>query len=407
MHNLAQVARSPALRLSAMAMLFLGMQNASIGPYVSLIAIERVGLSEGAFSLVLMVGAVVAVVSAVLMGVMGDQRGRRRGIALIAALASLLGIALMVAAPSPLALVMCHAILLPLGSSLYGQVFALARLANTAAPAQGQDAILGTVRAGMSISFMLMLVFWTFAFGAGVDVMWTYTAALIAAALLVALIAAQWPVGSNVLWQDRPSGQTMRAALAELARPAVALRLVILGTISASFMIYFILIGLVFEESPLRGAADVALYVGMVAGWEVPLLMLLPRLLVYVSRSALIAVGAGFYALHIIMMPIWVDTPWLWLGTLVAGIGGTASIGLTIGYYQDLLLGRPGAAGAMLALQKLVADLLGAAGFALGMAVGGYQTVAVIGFCLTVGGAIALWLADRNAWLVPKAAQNM
>ena len=85
----AQIARSPALRLAVLAMMFLGIQNASIAPYVSLIAIERVGLSEGAFSLVLTVGAIVAVVSAVLFGVMGDQRGRRRGIALVTAGASL------------------------------------------------------------------------------------------------------------------------------------------------------------------------------------------------------------------------------------------------------------------------------------------------------------------------------
>ena len=70
---------------------------------------------------------------------------------------------------------------------------------------------------------------------------------------------------------------------------------------------------------------------------------------------------------------------------------------LTIGYYQDLLRDRPGAAGSMLALQKLVADLLGAAGFAIGMAFGGHQTVAILAFALTLGGALALWLADRSA----------
>lgn len=393
----AQIARSPALRLAVLAMMFLGIQNASIAPYVSLIAIERVGLSEGAFSLVLTVGAIVAVVSAVLFGVMGDQRGRRRGIALVTAGASLAGIVLMVVAPSPLALILCHGVLLPLGSSLYGQVFALARLASPANDMAATDTILGTTRAGMSVTFMAMLGIWTLAFGAGLDVMWTYAAALLAAAMLVALVALQWPTGAKAHWDDRPSGQSWRAALGEIARPRVGLRLLILGTISSSFIIYFILIGLVFEASATRDASDVALYVGMVAGWEVPLLLFIPRLLAYVRRSTLIALGASVYGLHILLMPIWVDTIWLWAGTLIAGIGGTAFIGLTIGYYQDLLRDRPGAAGSMLALQKLVADLLGAGGFALGMGLGGHQTVAYLAFGFTVIGALALALVDRGA----------
>lgn len=397
MNSLAPIARSPALRLAAVAMLLLGIQNASIGPYVSLIAIETIGLSESVFALVLTIGAIVAVVSAVAFGVLGDQYGWRRGIALISASAAFLGLAILVLAPSAWALILCHALLLPLGSSLYGQMFALTRLASP--QERGRETIQGTIRAAMSISFMVMLMFWTFALGAGADVLWTFTAAALAAAILLGVTALQWPRGDQPDWQDRPTGQSMGAALRELARPAVALRLAILGTISSSFVLYFILVGLVFDASPSRDASDVALYVGMVAGWEVPLLILLPRLLAYVSRSALIAIGAGFYGVHILLMPLWVDSVWLWAGTLIAGIGGTAFIGLTIGYYQDLLAGKPGAAGAMLAVQKLVADLLGAAGFALGMALGGLQTVAFISFGLTSCGALLLWAADRWLWL--------
>jgi predicted MFS family arabinose efflux permease len=397
-----QIAQNPALRLSTIGMMLLGAQNASIAPYVSLIAIERVGLGESAFALVLTVAAVVAVVSAVLFGVLGDLRGGRRGIALFSAISALLGIVLMVLAPSPLALVLCHALFLPLGSSLYGQIFALAKLASPSGAEGGGDPILSTIRAGMSVTFMAMLGFWTLAFGYGLDVMWTYSAAMAAAALMVVFVALQWPNAAQSDLDDRPSGLSLRLSLGELAHPRVTIRLLILGTISSSFIIYFILIGLVFEASPLRDASDVALYVGLVAAWEVPLLVLLPRLLPYIDRSRLIAMGAGFYGLHIVLMPIWVDTIWLWAGTLIAGAGGTAFIGLTIGYYQDLLQDRPGAAGSMLALQKLVADVLGAGAFALGMALGGFQSVAYMGLALTLGGAFALLAVDRRG-LGPRA----
>ncbi len=397
------ILRSPALRLAGFAMLGLGVMNASVAPYISLVAIERIGVSEGTYALVLVAAAAVAVLSAVLMGVLGDQRGRRHLIAGLTALASFVGLGLMAFAPSPLALVLCHAFLFPLGSALYGQIFALARLAGPQAPGAA-DGVLGIIRSGMSIAFMAMLIFWTFAFGAGVDVMWVYDSALIAALALLLMVWFLWPRGAGVTWDDRPSGLNLREALRELARPLIASRLFMLGAINASAMLYFVLIGLVFEASPIRDASDVALYVGLVAGWEVPCLILLPRLVAYVSRGTLIAVGAAAYGLHVLLMPIWVDTVWLWAGTLIAGVGGTAFIGLSITYYQDLLQDRPGAASAMLALQKLIADILGASAFAIGMAIGGYQTVAVMGFALTLGGAMALYWADRTGWLTARAA---
>ena len=66
-----------------------------------------------------------------------------------------------------------------------------------------------------------------------------------------------------------------------------------------------------------------------------------------------------------------------------------------------MLTGRPGTAGAMLALQKLVADVLAAAAFGFGTAIGGYFTVAVIGAGLALIAAVSLYLADRQAWLMP------
>lgn len=401
MNSLAIIRANPALMLAALVMFALGMMNASVAPYASLVAIERVGISRHGYSIVLVISSAVAVTSAVLFGVLGDQSGHRRSVAMVTAAASALGVGLMVAAPSVLAVIMCHALLFPLGSSLYGQTFALARLA---APQKDgmADAVLGAIRSAMSISFMLMLAFWTYAFAAGVDVMWVYTTALPASLLIVALIAARWPRKGKTPWQDRPSGLNLRAALTELARPHVSVRLFLLGAINVCGMLYFVLISLLFDASPLRDASDVALYVGAVAAVEIPCLILLPRLVGRISRSTLIAIGGGFYALHLVLMPFWMDTQWVWLGAAIAGIGGTAIIALPITYYQNLLVGRPGAASAMLALQRLVSDVLGASAFAIGISFGGYQTVAILGFAITIFGALGLFLADRHRFLLPQ-----
>ena len=95
------VLRHPTLRLIAVALLLLGAQNASIYPYQSLIAIEKIGMSKPVFSLMLVMASAIAVASSVLFGVLGDQYGHRRRIALFTAFCSTLGIALMLLFPGP------------------------------------------------------------------------------------------------------------------------------------------------------------------------------------------------------------------------------------------------------------------------------------------------------------------
>ena len=400
MNPLTPVFAHPTLRLIGVALLLLGALNASIYPYQSLIGIEKIGLSEPAFALVMVLTSAVAVTSSVFFGIAGDQRGQRRRIALIAALCSMVALAMMLALPGPITFIVAHGILLPIASSLYGQFFALARLASPA-DNSSRDAILGTIRAAMSISFLAMLIFWTFAFGGGADVMAIYFSAGLASLGLLILIWYGWPHDGATAWADQPSGLNMQQAFREIGQPHVMLRLLLLGAISAAGVLYFVLISLVFETSAVRDAGDVALYVGLVAGWEVPCLLLMPRLVARMSRSTAIACGTGLYVLHLIGLPLLCDTPWIWAMTLVAGVGGTAIISLPILYYQDMLVGRPGTAGAMLALQKLVADVLAAAAFGFGTAIGGYTTVAVIGAILALVAATSLYLADRQAWLIP------
>ena len=73
------VLRDPTLRMIALAMLLLGALNASVYPYQSLVGIERIGLSEPAFALILAAASAVSVTVSVLMGILTDQGfGRRR-----------------------------------------------------------------------------------------------------------------------------------------------------------------------------------------------------------------------------------------------------------------------------------------------------------------------------------------
>ncbi|OYU16646.1 MAG: hypothetical protein CFE34_19935 [Rhodobacteraceae bacterium PARR1] len=395
MTQFAALWRDPAIRLVILCLLLLGVLNSSIYPYQSLIGLTVAGLTETQFSAVLIMASCVAVSASVLLGMLADRRAARRRIAIGTALVATMGVSLMLLAPGPVVMVLAHGLLFPIASSLYGQFFALARLAR-AEEGAARATTLGSIRSAMSLSFLGMLVMWTIAFGAGVGVMWVYATALIAALGLVVLIWRRWPHDGQTEWEDRPSGLNFREALAEMAKRRILSRVLLLGAIASAGNLYMVLVSLVFTTTPGRGTADVALYVGLVAGWEVPCMLILPRLAQHISRQTLMLAGTVVYVMHLALLPMLAASTWVWVLTVLAGIGGTAIITLPITYYQDLLPDRPGTAGALLAVQKLVSDVFAALAFALGMAFGGVESTALAGATMALLGAMGLWWADRR-----------
>ncbi len=145
-----------------------------------------------------------------------------------------------------------------------------------------------------------------------------------------------------------------------------------------------------------RGPGDVALYVGLVAGLEVPFMLLVPRVLRGVPRPWAILGGAALYAVHLAMLPLLAGSPWLWLGVLPAAMGGAVTLTVPIAYLQDLLADRPGAGASLMAVQRLAGDVIAAACFGLGTAVAGYGLVAALGVGVSILGAGLLVAADRR-----------
>jgi MFS family permease len=141
--------------------------------------------------------------------------------------------------------------------------------------------------------------------------------------------------------------------------------------------------------------SDVALLVGLVAGFEVPFMLALPRLVRHVSRQRLIAAGAVIYALFVLLLALFPGGNLLWALPFLAGLGAAPILTLPIGYWQDLMVGRPGTASALFALQKLAGDLLCAATFGLGTYLGGYTVAALLGGALATTGAVGLLLIDQ------------
>lgn len=390
------VLRDPSLRLAAILLALQGAVICSYAPYVSDLAVHGFGFGDAGYAVILALASLVSVGSAVAVGIRTDQTARRRGMAALAAGALVLAMALLSLLPGRWSFVLVAVGLMPFAGTIFGQVFAMARLAALSHPPVTRDGVMSVIRALLAAPFVVVLPLWSLAFAAGAGVMAVFPVSLVVALVMLAVVLRLWPRDGRAPWAEAPSGLSLRAALAEIARGRTLGRVIALGAVNAAPTLYMALAALVIGLVPGRGPGDVALYVGLVAGLEVPFMLIFPALLRGLRRPHGILAGAALYALHLGLMPWLAAGPWLWLLVLPAAMGGALTLTLPIAYLQDLLADRPGAGASLMAVQRLSGDVIAALCFALGTLLSGYALAAGFGVIVSVAGAVTLVLADRG-----------
>ena len=386
----------PALRSAGLVIVLQGAIVCSFGPYFSTLAVNAYGFGDRGFAVLLALSSVVSVSASVYGGIRADQTANRRQVTLAAVLSLALGMGLMTVAPGPWIFALVAAVLLPVGSVTFGQVFALTRMAATRHPEAERDGIMAVIRALFALPFVVVLPLWAVVFAQGVAVTAVFPVGLLLTGGMLMVVLRHWPRDGATAWEDRPSGLTFRAALAEMGQARLAARVVALGAVNAAATIYIAIVSLVMVADVGRSVADVALYVGLVAGLEVPFMLALPRLTRGVDRTLLILIGAALYAVHVALLPVLAGSALVWLLVLPAAIGGAITLTVPIAYLQDLLADRPGAGASLMALQRLAGEVIAALCFGLGTLVAGYGAVAALGVVVSLAGAGALWWADRQ-----------
>ena len=253
-----------------------GALMCTFGPFVSVLAVRAFGLGDAGDAAVMVTSTLVSVAAALYSGIRADQTANRREIALFSGGVVVAGVLAMTFLPSTISFVLAHALLLP-ANSLFGQLFAQARLATATLPPAQRDGIQATIRALLALPFVVILPLWSLAFARGVPVMAIYPVALALSVAMMGMIWARWPTKGAMEGRDAPSGLSLRAALAELANPALALRILALGAVSAGGTAYWAVMGLALTPATGTGG-HAALYSGLVAGLEVPFMLSLPLL---------------------------------------------------------------------------------------------------------------------------------
>ena len=386
--------RNRDLRLTAVLMVLQGAFVCSLGPYISILAVRQFGLGDAGYAVIMVTSTLVSVTAALWSGIRADQTANRRGIALMSCCLMLAASALMTLAPVMVAFVLAHALILPM-NALFGQLFAQSRLAAQGYDGPTRDGILATIRALFALPFVVVLPLWSWALSHGTPLLTIYPVATAMAVAMLALTAWHWPQAAAAPWEDRPSGLSVAQALREVTSPALALRILALGAVSAGGTAYWAILGLALSGPGGDGAAQSALYAGLVAGLEVPFMLALPWITPHVPRTRLILIGTAIYTMQLLGIPLLAHSPLLWLVLIPGAMGGAITLTLPIAYLQDALGHRPGTGAALMALMKLAGDAMAATCFAAGTALSGYLLAGVLAAVVTMAGALALIWVDR------------
>lgn len=386
----------PALRAAGLILALQGAVACSFGPYFSTLAVNSFGFGDRGYAVLLALASIISVSASVIGGIRADQTANRRKVTLTSVAALVLGTFLMTVTPGPWVFALTAALLIPISSITFSQVFALARLAATRHPPEDRDGIMAVIRALFAAPFIVVLPLWSLAFAAGAAITLIFPIGLALSALMLLAVLRLWPTDGTALWDDRPSGLSFRAALSEIGHPRIAARVIALGAVFGASTVYMAIISLVMTPEVGRGTQDVAIYVGLVAGLEVPFMLMIPSLTRGISRTRLIFLGTALYCIHVALLPVLAGSTVVWFLVLPAAIGGAITLTVPIAYLQDLLADRPGAGASLMALQRLAGDVIAATCFALGTTLAGYGTVALLGVAASLIGASALWVADRR-----------
>lgn len=401
MGSLRELWTDPALRVMCIALALVGCVIATIAPYQSLMAVQIFDLSETTYAAVLFCAALVTVSTSLSIGVITDQRAKRRGAAMFCALSGILGAGLVAMVQAPWAFVVTHVVFFPLMATLFGQIFGMVRLITQDRAPDARDAVLSAVRALFALPFVIVLPLWAVAFSYGFPLGQLYWALLLFCLALLAIVVMLWPRDGSTRWADTASGLPLAAAFGEVLKPHILIRVLCVGLLSSGVTLYMVLLGLTFAAAPLRTTADVALFSGVMAGLEVPVMLGMALILRHMRRLAAIVIGTLIYAAFLATYPWLANTTAIWLMVLPGAFGGAIMLSLPLAYLQDLMGTRAGAGGALLALNLVVSQGTAALIFALGTTFGGYATASAIGAVVMVLGVAALWRLDR-----PQPAKN-
>lgn len=417
--------RHQIVQASALTIFLFGFAGAAIAPYLPVVAVRELGLSDQAFASLMIAASVTNVVFAIGIGIISDRYQSYRRPLILVTMAGVLG-ALWIWYSRD-AVIFTLATIGPM--ALFGATNSLAfgiMRANsselTSSEAEDANALL---RLMISLAWVLVPGLTAWMLSGRESLMDAYLISAIAAlgcflTVVFWMKPSQGPRKPAQLPENIVQGGTGASPIAPTAgRPdrSILVRLPALNSVLMEISLLFQprvmkgLIGVALISSVLHvnsavlsliltGRAngtieDLGIIVGMVAGIEVLFMVMWLRVDRILPRMAALTIGTLLYFCYFVALSL-ASAPWhVYAASVVGGIGAAAIIALPIGYLLDLIRDRPGMSASLITVNMFLGGMIGAIIFAIGTSIAGYGITAILGGIAGLVGAGLLILAEK------------
>lgn len=398
--TLPQIARLPHALGLTLAVLLLGLATSLAGPFMSLFAVQQVGMSPLQLGLFLTLNALSAVVISTRLGRWADRRSDRKPLVLLTLAAGVLAYLALSGVRSVYGVMATGVLLLAVSSAAFPQVFAFARSGFAGAPGDLPEKAVTVLRAVFSFA-------WVVGPGVGAAVLsrWSFSGVFLLAAACYALAALPLlfvrPPAPALPTSAAPQDDAAPSPLAQqlIAPPAPPM-----GWIVAAFVLYGMAMhmGMVmfslFVTETLRGTeGQVGFLVGLCALLEIPVMLLFVLSRRLPSVEWLIKASLLLFVLHFGLIYLAQGMPLLVLTQAIRAAVLAVMAGLGMTYFQQLMPGRFSAATTLYSNTSVIGSMLSGIVAGAWAQLFGYRPVFVLCAALSLAAwGMMLWATRRR-----------
>ena len=370
--------RHAPIRVSAIAIFFFGFAGAATNPFQSVIAIQEFGLSDAAYSAVILLAAIINVIASVVIGIFSDRLGDYRRALIIVSYFGIAGSGLIYFGANTLSFLIGLLALLPIFGAMNSLIFANVRAYSVTLPGNELAGINAAVRAMISLSWVLV---------PGLVGMILAHASSMLPAYLISMCACLVCYGlfQFALPRKLPSERRLTteiqffSSLRRVARPGVLVRLLAISLITSMLHVNAAVLPLVTTETAGGTLTDVGIVIGVVAMLEIVFIMVWGRMEPKFGSVLSICTGAAIYAIYLVLLGQSHSPFHVYALCLISGLGAAAIISLPITYLQDLIPDLAGLGSSLISVNLFLSAGLSSVLFGFGTYVSGYAGTSMIG----------------------------
>ncbi|HBF28093.1 MFS transporter [Rhizobium sp.] len=391
--SLSAILHNPGVRVSAISIFFFGLTGATTAPFLSLIGIHELGLSNAHYSLLIFVASCINVVASVAIGVLADRMGHFRMPMLIVSLFGVVGYGAVYLLPNQLVFVLCALCCLPIFGALNSLIFANVRSASSGMPLKDLVAVNAGVRAIISASWVLVPGVVGFFLAEQPSMLPAFLYACLGALACFFLYLLFLPKAEPTT--PTAHGGRFMASIFEVANTGLLLRLLAVALISTMMQMNGVVLPLVIT-GPAHGTnADVGITVGIVAFLEIVFILFWGVVERRTSAVFTLTLGAAIYCSYLMLVGFAATPMHIYLLTPIAGLGAAAIISVPISYLQNLIADRAGLGSSLIAVNMFLSGGLNSLVFALGTKIGDYSFTAKLGAVVGLCGIVLMLLMEK------------